>query len=112
MCKQRKTAGKTAKKSNASKCRHEYTKRADGVADCKDPDMRIMTIAAARYMGQSVADFEAEAILSAIEATIDAALGDGLPGLPLTRRERAAMSTTQASFHCGLAMTEREKKSA
>ena len=109
MCKQRKTAGKTAKKSNASKYWHEPT---HGVADCEDPDMRIMTIAAARYMGQSVADFEAEAILSAIEATIDAALGDGLPGLPLTRRERAAMSTTQASFHCGLAMTEREKKSA
>ena len=73
---QKKTAGKTAKQSKAT---------------------AIMERAAARYLGVSVADFEREAILSAIEFAIDRAITDGLPELPMTRRERAAMSATQSA---------------
>ena len=66
-------------------------------ADREESDTRIMIAAAARYIGLSVADFEHEAIRSAIESAIDRAISDGLPELPLTRHERAAMSATQSA---------------
>lgn len=57
-------------------------------------ELGIVAEAAARYMGQTVEAFIADAVDAAIRGTIDAAeLDAGEPGvgLPLTRHERAAL---------------------
>ena len=57
-------------------------------------ELGIVAEAAARYMGQTVEEFIAEAVNAAVEATIDKAeLDAGKPGdgLPITRHERAAL---------------------
>lgn len=58
------------------------------------PELGIVAEAAARYMGQTVEEFIADAVDAAIRATIDIVEHDaGKPGvgLPLTRHERAAL---------------------
>ena len=57
-------------------------------------ELGIVAEAAARYMGQTVEAFIADAVESAIRGTIDVAeLDAGKPGvgLPITRHERAAL---------------------
>ena len=71
-------------------------------------DLRIMIEAAARYMGQTPEEFERDAMLSAIEGTIDLALSDGLPELPLTRYERRAFQGRQSDYSLTIAMQERK----
>lgn len=71
-------------------------------------DLRIMVEAAARYMDQTPEEFEREAIVSAIEGTIDVACGDGLPELPFTRYERDAFQGRQSAYSLTLAMSERK----
>ena len=57
-------------------------------------ELAIVAEAAARYMGQTVEEFIADAVDAAVRGTIDVAeLDAGKPGsgLPLTRHERAAL---------------------
>ena len=79
--------------------RREALRRNDG--DAVDayhayikPELGIVAEAAARYMGQTVEAFIADAVDAAVRGTIDVAeLDAGKPGvgLPLTRYERAAL---------------------
>ena len=58
------------------------------------PELGIVAEAAARYMGQTVEEFIADAVDAAVRGTIDKAeLDAGKPGvgLPITRHERAAL---------------------
>lgn len=58
------------------------------------PELAIVARAAARYMGQTVEAFIADAVDAAVRGTIDVAeLDAGKPGvgLPITRQERAAL---------------------
>ena len=58
------------------------------------PELGIVAEAAARYMGQTVEAFIADALFAAIRGTMDIAERDaGEPGvgLPITRHERAAL---------------------
>ena len=58
------------------------------------PELGIVAEAAARYMGQTVEEFIADAVDAAIRGTIDLAeieAGKLGVGLPLTRHERAAL---------------------
>ena len=58
------------------------------------PELGIVAEAAARYMGQAVGEFIADAVDAAIRATMDLVeVEAGKPGvgLPLTRHERAAL---------------------
>ena len=71
-----------------------------------DADIEIMVGAAARFLGEKVADFKRSAILAAIEAAMDQAHSKrGSFELPLTRQERAALAglgKSQADFSLSL----------
>ena len=58
-----------------------------------DAALEVMVGAAARFLGEKVADFKRSAILAAIEAAMDQAHSKrGSFELPLTRQERAALA--------------------
>ena len=72
-------------------------------------DEYILLNACARYMrkhGETKESFFRNAVRSLIEGTIELALIDGLPELPLTRDERRALRCRQSDFCDTLIMRE------
>lgn len=69
-------------------------------------DIHILAEASARYLGQSIDEFLLEAVKDSIEGTIDVALSDGLPELPLTRHERAAFHGRQEDYSLALRLKD------